>query len=130
MPTNKKQQELMFKLTMFEQQIKQLQEQLQAVEQAVLEVSTLNAGLEDIKAGKGIMASVGKGIFVKAKLISEDLIVDVGDKNFVKKNIPETQKLIKTQIKKLGEVKQELETRLEEVNHEVMQVINDAQEEK
>ena len=81
------QQELMFKLSMFEQQIQQIQQQLQAVEQGVAELTSLNLGLEEIvgSEGKEIMAPIGRGIFVKAKLLSEELIVDVGGKNFVKK---------------------------------------------
>jgi prefoldin alpha subunit len=124
----KEQQELMFRLAMFEQQIKQLQEQLQTIEQAILETSALSEGLDDIKGEKEILASIGKGIFVKAKLASEDLVVDIGSKNFVKKSIPETQKIINEQIKKLEEVKKELETKLEEVNHELVEIIREAQE--
>ena len=64
---DKKQQELMFKLSLFEQQIRQLQEQLQAIEQAIIETSSLKFGLDDIKGGKDkeIMASIGKGIFAR-----------------------------------------------------------------
>ena len=129
---DKKQQELMFKLAMFEQQIKQLQEQSQVVEQAIIETSSLNLGLDDLKEGKNkeIMASIGKGIFIKARLDSEDLLVDIGSKNFVKKSIPETQELIQEQIEKLDVVKVEIEERLEEINSEVTEMFKEAQKEK
>ena len=129
---DKKQQELMFKLAVFEQEIRQLQEQLQAVDQAIIDSSNLNFGLDEIKGarGKEIMASIGKNIFVKAKLDSEDLLVDVGGKNFVKKTPSETQELIKKQIEKLDVVKAELEGRLEEINSEVTEMFKEAQKEK
>jgi len=115
---DKNQEELMYKLSMYEQQIQQLQQQLQAVEQAIIEMNSLVLGLDELvgKEGKEILAPIGRGIFVKTKLISEDLTVDVGGKNFVKKSVPETKKLIQDQVEKLEEVKNELEGNLEEIN--------------
>ncbi len=126
---DKKQQELIFKLTIFEQQMRQLQEQLQAVEQAIIEASSLNLGLEDLKGPKEkeALALIGKGIFAEAKITSEDLIVDIGAKNFVKKSIPDTQKIIKEQLKKLEEVRQEIEEKLEEINSEITTIVRDVQ---
>lgn len=126
----KAQQELMFKFSMFEQQIKQLQEQLQAVEQAINDASSLSAGLNDIEKGKDsdILAPIGKGIFAKAKLTSEELVVDVGGKNFVTKSIKDTQELISGQVDKLERIKKELEDNLEEINKELTKTFMEAQE--
>ena len=118
--TDDKQQELMYKLEMFEQQIQQLQQQLQAVEQGIVELGNLNFGLDELEGGKGkeIMSPIGQGIFAKTKLLSEDLIVDVGGKNFVKKTIPETKDLIENQIKKLDEIKKDLQNSINEIGKE------------
>lgn len=118
-------QELLFKLGAFEQQIRQIQEQIQAVEQGISELSSLNLGLNEIIGSKGkeILAPIGRGIFVKSQVLSEDLTVDIGRKNFVKKSVPETQKTIKKQIKKLEEAKKDLNRSLEEVSKEVEKVI-------
>ena len=126
---NEKQQEILFKLSMSEQHIRQLQQQLQAVEESIIELSSLNFGLDEIKgsAGKEIRAPLGRGIFVEAKLLSDELIVDVGNKNLVKKNIPETQKIINEQTEKLNEVKKELEEKIEEINQELTSIIIEAQ---
>lgn len=123
-----KQQEIMFKLSVFEQQIRQLQEQHQAVEQAITETNTLFYSLDDIKGSqnKEIFASIGKGIFIKGRIDEEDLIVDVGGRKFVKKTIGETQELIKAQVKKLEEIKKELEENLEKVNSELASVFEEA----
>jgi prefoldin alpha subunit len=102
---NKEEQELMMKLGMFEQQIHQLQQQLQAVEQGIVELTSLNFGLDELKKGREILSPIGRGIFAKTELMSEDLTVDIGSKNFVKKNIPETKKIIQEQVKRLNEIK-------------------------
>ncbi|MFH1311230.1 MAG: prefoldin subunit alpha [Nanoarchaeota archaeon] len=126
---DEKQQEILFKLSMSEQHIQQLQQQLQAVEESIIELSSLNFGLDEIKGstGKEIRAPLGRGIFIEAKLLSDELIVDVGNKNLVKKSIPETQKIIKEQTEKLDEVKKELEEKIEEINIELTNIIMEAQ---
>jgi len=125
------QQELMFKLSMYEQQINQLQEQVQAVERSIVDLGNLSLGLEELKGKKDseIMAHIGKGIFVKSKIIDEDLVVDVGGKNFVKKSIPETRKLVEEQIKKLENIKEELDSNAENLSEEINSIIMDAQKE-
>ena len=126
------QQELMVKFQMFEQQIQQTQQQLQAVEQALAELGTIHLGLNEIKGStdKEIMAPIGKGIFVKAKLVSEELLVEVGDKTFVPKSINSTQDLIKTQTTKLEEVKNQLEGSMQEINSELTKTMMEAQQGK
>lgn len=121
----------MYKLSVYEQQIQQLQQQLEAVEQAINEMSSLKSGLDEltISKEKEVLAPIGRGIFAKTKLISEELTVDVGGKNFVKKSIPETKKLIETQIKKLEEVAEELKDNLEKINEELTEVFMNSQKE-
>ena len=128
----KNSQELLFKISMFEQHIENLRQQLSAIEESLVYLESLNLGLNDIKDSKGkeILASIGKGIFVKAQLLSEELILDVGGKNFVKKDIPETKKIIEEQIKKLQEIKKELEEKLEEINKEMISLLLSAREKK
>ena len=124
-------QEMMFKLQMFDQQIKQLQQQLEAVAQGIAEMTTLSVGLDELvgKKGKEIFAPIGRGIFAKAKLESEELNVDVGQGNFVQKSIPETKKIIEEQIKKLKDVQKELEEGLQKIGEEFNKTIMEAQAE-
>lgn len=123
------QQELLFKLSMFEQQIRQLQEQIGAVEKAVLDLQNLNQGLEDFSGikDKEVFAHVGRGIFVKAKIISEDLLVDVGEQNFVKKDLLGTRKILGEQIKKLQDIQKELENNLEKTSEEINNMISESE---
>lgn len=123
------QQELAIKFQMFEQQIRMFQEQLQAVEQAIVELGSLNLGLDELigKKDNEILAPVGRGIYAKSKLLSEELLVDIGDKNFVTKSIPETKKILQEQIKKLEKIREELNMELEKINTELTNVFMKSQ---
>jgi len=123
------QQEMMYKFSMYEQQIKHLQQQLQAIEQSVFDLQEIHLGLDDLKGKEGeeIMAPLGRGIFVKAKLLSENLVVDIGEKNFVTKNIDSTKKMISTQLEKLKEVGKEIDLEMRRLSEEIASVVGDAQ---
>lgn len=129
MEIDEKQQEMIFKLQMFEQQIQNMNQQLQAVEEGIVEMESLNFGLDELKGseGKEVLAPIGRGIFTKTKLVSEELIVDVGDKNFVKKSIDDTKRIISDQVDKLNEVKNDLMKNLEESEKEFNLMISEAQ---
>ena len=108
-------QELAFTLNMFEQQINQLQQQIQVIEAGINELSSLSLSLDDLKNSKGkeVFAAVGRGIYTKARLESEELTVDIGNQNFVKKSIPETKDLINTEFNKLEKIKEAIKQSLE-----------------
>lgn len=129
-PGREESQQIFFKLTMFEQTIRNLQQQLQAVEESLSDLNNLNAGLDEIKGsvGKEVLAPLGRGIFVETKLISDSLTVDVGGKTFVKKTVPETKEIIETQVKKLKEIGSELNEKIEEVSEEINKTISETQE--
>lgn len=122
-------QELMMKFQMFEQQINQINQQLQAVEQAIVELSQINLGLDDLVGAKGkeIMAPVGRGIFAKTKLLDENLVVDIGEKKFVKKSIPNTKKILQEQIAKLQQAQEQLNQNMEQINQELTKTMVEAQ---
>ena len=123
------QQELMFRFQMFEQQVQQLGQQLDAVERGIIEMTSLNIGLNELVGGKNkeIMAPVGRGIFAQAKLLSDELLVDIGEGKLVKKSIPDTQKLIEEQVQKLGQAKIELNNAMEQINEELTKTMIEAQ---
>lgn len=123
------QQEIVFKLEMMEQQMNQLQQQLRAVERGIEELKSLNQGFNEIAGsiGKEILAQIGKGIYVKAKITSEELKVNIGENNFVDKSIPDTKKLIKEQISKLKGVEKELKFNINLTNSEFMKMTQDYQ---
>jgi prefoldin alpha subunit len=125
-------QEAVYQFSIFEKQVKEIQQQIDAVERSIIELGGLNLGLDELKGstGKEILAPIGKGIFAKAELISEELNVDIGEGNIIKKSIPETKKLIEEQVKKLEQVREELGNNLEEIEEEMIKIIARIQERK
>ena len=128
----KKQQELFYKISIFEQQMRQLQQQLEAVEQGIVDLESLKFGLDELvgKKDQEVFSSLGKGIFAKTKLVSEDLLMNIGDRKFVSKSIPETKKSMDDQIKRLNEMKMDLNNSLNEINEEVGKIIDEANKEE
>lgn len=125
-------QELNQKFAEYENQIRQLQEQLRAVEQAIYDMKVISSGVEDLKGKKDeeVLAPIGRGIFVKTKLLSEKLTVDVGGHNFVEKTIDETKDLIKGQRDKLENVKVDIENKLKTIDSEITQIMKEFQSKK
>jgi prefoldin alpha subunit len=126
------QNEIMMKLGFFEQQIRPIQQQLEAIEKGIIEMNSLRIGLDEFKGAKDkeILSQIGKNIFVRTKLISDELIVDIGSGNFIKKSIDDTKKLIGEQIKKLDNLKNELNSALEKISEEMTNTIMEAQNKK
>ena len=122
-------QETIFKFQLFEQQINQINSQLEAVEQGLNDLVSVRGGLDELEGKKDeeILSPVGRGIFTRSKLLSEELLVDVGDKTFVNKSIPETKKIIEEQIAKLEEIRENLTGSLEEINQELTKIMIEAQ---
>jgi len=126
---NKNEQKIALKFQIFEQQIRAIQEQLQAIEQVIIELGSLNLDLDELinKKDSEILAPVGRGIYANAKLLSEDLLVDIGNKNFVKKTIPETKNILQKQIKKLEDIREKLNEELDKINNELTKVFMEHQ---
>lgn len=110
--------------------MQQIQQQLQLIKQAIVDLTSLDKDIDNLKGKKDqeILAPISNGIFVKAKLISEELIVDIGKQNFIKKSIPETKITIQEQIKKLEEVQKQLTNSLEEINKEANEILMNIEE--
>ena len=122
-------QELNQKFAEYENKIRQLQEQLRAVDQAIYDMKVISSGVEDLKGKEDeeILAPIGRGIYVKTKLLSEKLTVDVGSHNFVEKTIDETKDLIKVQREKLENVRTDLESKLKAIDSEITQTMKEFQ---
>ena len=119
----------MIKLGIFEQQIRQIQQQIEIIEKNIMEMNSLEIGLGEFKGAEGreILAQVAKNIFVKTKLISEELMVNIGGGNLIKKGIEDTKKLIREQVKKLENLREELNFTLEKINDELTRTVMEVQ---
>ncbi len=114
-------EEIIIKLAGLEERAKQIEQNIQIVEENSIDLQRLQEGLEEIKGSKGkeILAPIGRGIFVKAKLDSEEFLTDIGGRTFVKKDGDDINKMIEENIGKLAELKAELFRELEELNEEL-----------
>ncbi len=121
--------EIFSKLEDIENKIQQTHQQLQSIDQGILDMNNLNNALEELKdsEGKEILSPLGRGIFLKTKLTSEKLIVDVGNNNFVTKNIPETKKLILEQKEKLEKLREGVNKDLEKTNNNFIELFSKSQ---
>ena len=91
-------------LQMMDQQIKQLQQQLMAVNQQIVELKRVDDDLnefENVKKDSKMFFSLGPGIFAEGTITNKDLLLNVGSNVMVKKPILDTKKIISMQIDEL-----------------------------
>ena len=96
-------EQYILELGMLEQEAINLQQQIQIIDQQMFELQSLQFGLQELEKSKEkeMFANLGKNIFIKTEILSKELLVDVGNKTFIKKNIPETLKIIEEQLERL-----------------------------
>jgi len=123
-------EELIIKLGMLEQKAGQIEQQVKIIDENLIELDKLKNDLDELKGSKGreIMASIGRGIFVKGKLESEELLVDIGGKSFVKKNVEDTKKMVQAQLEKLTDVRVKLFDELNSLNQQLQDAIGETEE--
>mgnify|MGYP001562352426 CR=1 FL=1 len=82
-------EDIIIRLAGLEERAKQIEQNIQIIEENSIDLERLKLGIEEIKDSKGkeILASIGRGIFVKAKLEGDEFLTDIGGRNFVKKDI-------------------------------------------
>lgn len=108
-------------LKRFETEISYVDAQLKAVENGIGEMNELSKGLDGLvdSTGKEILSPVGRGIFIKSKVLSEELLVDIGEKKFIKRSIPETKKIIESQVDKLNKLQEHLVGEMKRIDKEL-----------
>lgn len=104
-------------LRMATAQIKQLQQQLEAVEEKKLELSAAVLGLDDLKNAKQntkMLAPISDGIFVNATVDNTDeLVVNVGGNICVKKTVEQAKGMLGTRLQEMVGYQENI---LEELN--------------
>ena len=114
-------QELMFELEELNGQSKDNEERLKIVEQQILELKSFESNLGELESNKNneSLASLGKGVFIKADLKEEDLFVEVGSGILVKKSLGNSKKIAEQQTKKLVEMKNQLLSENESISEKM-----------
>lgn len=120
---DKKQQEELqqkyLELQLLGNQIKQLQKQMQATEEQIIELRTVAEGLSELnnaEKGSEMLAPISEGIFVKAALEdTKELIVNVGSDVCVKKTAQEVEDMLKVRLDNLKKHRKDLMGHLEKM---------------
>ena len=123
-------QEDIIKIQLIEQEVNNHNEQLRVIEQNISDMNNLNASLEEIRNENNILVNLGKNIFIPVEVKDKKLIINVGKNNLVKKTIPETNKLIESQINNLIEVKRQIMERLEVLQNEIRDLVENIEKEQ
>ena len=124
-------EEYLMRLNMLEQRIQKVQEQLMMIEQQRAEISSLSNSLDKIKGKKDreILAHIGKGIFLKSKIMNNDeLIIDVGSKVFLKKSVEDGKQIVEKQVEELVNVRDVLLAELSRARSEAEGIILEIEE--
>ncbi|MBR9704569.1 prefoldin subunit alpha [Candidatus Pacearchaeota archaeon] len=125
-------QQYMMQFQMLQEEAQQLNQQMQMIEQNISEIGEIKESLDEIgKSEKQeILANLGKKIFLPVVVKEKHLIVDVGNKKFVKKTIPETNTLITQQLEKLNIARMQITERLEALQKEAETIMHGIQDKK
>ena len=101
----KKAQEMYIEFQMLDQHVKQLQKQLQAITQQLMEFEATSMSLESLQKvsqGKEILVPLSSGIFTKAEIKdTSQLLVNVGANIVVQKDIQSTKQLMAGQTEEI-----------------------------
>lgn len=125
------QQECFMRIQMLGQEAEKIEQQIQAIDQQMAELSAVKESLENLNSEKGksreILANLGKGIFAKAQINEEDLFVNVGREVVVKRTIKETLSIIEAQSKKLVEGREEFVEKIQELQENMQDLMSELQ---
>ena len=121
-------EELLIKLSMLEEQAKEISEKIRAIDNQINEMEALKLSLIKMEKSKGkeMLAPVGRGIFLKTEVKDEKVFVNVGSRILVKKSFSEAAEIVDGQISELNGIKVELMGNLNEINENLTSLIEEA----
>lgn len=118
------QEELLSKAQFLQKKAEEIEQNLYFVSQQISELNEFTRSLNALSENKErkILSSLGKGIYVRAKIEEERLFVSVGAGVLVKKTIPQTIEILDKQILKFNEARLGLTAELESYGEEFRQM--------
>ena len=111
-------------------EVKEIEESLNIIEQQLRELEEFKIGLKNIEENKNneILASLGKGVFIKSEIKDKKLFVDVGSGIIIRKTPKATIETVEDQINKLSEIRSELAMRMNSAKMEFNELIKKGQD--
>ncbi len=101
-------QKRIFEIRILEEQIKQLENQVAALDKEICDIQDTQTDLDEIGKirQKEILVPLGRNIFINSKVDSgEKVLVDIGAKIIVKKDINGAKKLLEKQKERFAEAR-------------------------
>lgn len=111
-------QNKILEMNLMENRLKQLDQQLNMIEQQLVEDEKLEEYLTELKSSpkSGAIFPLGGGIFVKGSLEKVDtVLVNIGSKILVEKSVDDAKKLIEKRKNKLNVAKVDLGNHIREI---------------
>lgn len=122
----KKAQEIYMEYKAIDEHIKQLQKQLEALTNHIVEMQSTRNSLDDldkIKKEKEMFVPISSGIFAKGTINdTSELLVNVGANVVVSKDISSAKKLINHQIEEMKKVHKKMLEELEKMAQKAAQL--------
>lgn len=115
---------LLEKARLLHQESEALEERKSFVEQQIEELTVFTRDLATLNdAPSEMLASLGKGVFVKGMMQGGEFFVDVGAGVIVKKSLPEVRDIIQGQLEGLEQIRKTTHVRLEELQGEFEEIL-------
>jgi len=120
-------EEIIMKAMQFQKKAEETEKNLEFVEEQINELEEFKKNLENLENSKEkeILASLGKGVFIKSEIKDKELFVNVGAGVVIKKSLNGTKKVIEEQIKKFLNARIQLNSELETYRQELVRLINE-----
>jgi prefoldin alpha subunit len=117
----------MMRASLIERHLQELNNRIDYVSQQISELEEFKNNLKFLKDAKNkeMLASLGKGIYLKSSCQDDNFFVNVGAGVVVKKTPKETAEIITSQIKNLHEAKTSLLASLEVYQRLMGQAVSD-----
>ncbi len=120
-------EELLVKLSMFEQQAQEVNEQMKVIDSQINEMGGLKLSLSKVGKKTGeMLANLGRGIFLKTNIKDEKVFMNVGSKVLVKKSFSEAGEVVDGQINELLKIKEQLMNNLKNINAGLGKLVEEA----
>ena len=106
-------------------ELQESEERINLIEQQILELETFGNSIDEIKKteNKGILASLGKGVYIPAEIKEKNLFVGVGSGIFVKKTSDEARKVVENQLLGLNGLREKFSLRMDNLNKEMQKLM-------
>ncbi|MDO8459716.1 MAG: prefoldin subunit alpha [Nanoarchaeota archaeon] len=108
-------EEMIARASELQQKSEEAEKNLQIINEQMSEMENFKGGLSAFKGaeGKEVLASIGRGVYIKTNIKDTNLFVEVGSGIVLKKKPEEVKNIIAEQLEKFSEAKLQLLKQLE-----------------